>query len=604
MYAQTYTILIDDSRSRGGRTYLFEAPSAIIEAHRAEEVAPALAAIEAARAGGAYVAGYFTYELGYVLEPKLQPLLPDTDGPLLWFGVFPERRLLDADELAAFLRQGLDPSYELTNVTFSMGQEAYEDRFRQVKSYIAAGDIYQLNLTLKGWFRFAGSRRALYRDLRLKQPVAYGALIETPGHTILSASPELFLEFDGSRVLTRPMKGTADRGSTLASDDEIRRWLRSDEKSRAENLMIVDLMRNDVGRVARMGSVRVTDLFSVETYETLHQMTSGVTAELRDEVDIGTLVESVFPPGSITGAPKMRAMEIIRELETGPRGVYTGAIGAFAPDGTACFNVAIRTVTIGGDGHGEIGIGSGVVQDSAVDAEYEECLLKMKFLTEDVRDFSLFETMLFEPGAGYALLERHLARMGRSAAYFRYPFDETAASDLLAKEAEGFGNCDQRVRLVLARDGTLTVTSTPLPPGSTPASMRYVVSEFPVRSGNRFLYHKTTERELYDGEHARMAERFGTDEVIFLNERGELAEGSRTNIFIEKGGVLFTPALSSGLLPGTLREELIANGRAREAVLTLADLETADQVYLGNSVRGLLPATPIEAPQPEAIGAA
>lgn len=603
MYAQTYTILIDDSRPRGGCTYLFERPDAIIEARRPEEVDAALGQIEAARAHGAYVVGYFAYELGYVLEPKLRPLLPECDGPLLWFGVFPDRQILEPKDLAEFLTADDETSYSLTDVKHSMGQEDYQARFGRLKSYIAAGDIYQLNLTLKGRFRFDGSKRALYRDLRLKQPVAYGALIETPDQTILSASPELFLQLDGKKVATRPMKGTADRGATLAEDETISRWLRSDEKSRAENLMIVDLMRNDVGRMARMGSVHVTDLFSIETYETLHQMTSGVTAELRDDIDMKTLVESVFPPGSITGAPKMRAIEIIRELETEPRGVYTGAIGYFGPDDTACFNVAIRTVTISSDGHGEIGIGSGVVQDSAADAEYAECLLKMRFLTDEVRDFSLFETLLYEPGAGYALLERHLARMARSADYFRYPFDEAAASHLLASEAESFGNMDQRVRLVLARDGGLTVTSTALPPGSTPPEMRYVISEYRVASGNRFLYHKTTERELYDSEHARMSERFGTDEVVFLNERGELAEGSRTNIFIEKDGVLFTPALDCGLLPGTFREHLIARGEAQEAVLTMTDLETADRVYLGNSVRGLLPAAFVEEPLPESVEA-
>ena len=603
MYAQTYTILIDDSRPRGGRTYLFERPDSIIEAHRPEEVPDALARIEAARNSGAYVVGYFTYELGYVLEPKLLPLLPETSQPLLWFGVFSERGTLDHGELGDFLAEEQPSDYALNNVTHSMGREDYQSRFGRVKSYIAAGDIYQLNLTLKGRFAFEGSRRALYRDLRLKQPVAYGAYIETPDQTLLSASPEIFIGLDGHKILTRPMKGTADRGATLSADQDVRHWLRSDEKSRAENLMIVDLMRNDIGRVARMGSVRVTDLFSVETYETLHQMTSGITAELRDDVDITTLVQSIFPPGSITGAPKVRAIEIIRELETEPRGVYTGSIGFFAPDGTACFNVAIRTVAIDADGAGEIGIGSGVVQDSSAEAEYEECLLKMKFLTDDVRDFSLFETMLFQPGAGYALLERHLARMARSADYFRFPFDEAAASHLLASEAESFGDMDQRVRLVLARDGALTVTSTALPPGSTPATMRYAVSEYRVRSGNRFLYHKTTERELYDGEHARMAELYGTDEVIFLNEKGELAEGSRTNIFIEKDGELFTPALECGLLPGTFREDLIARGECREAVLTVADLEMADRVYLGNSVRGLLPGDWIVEPLPESVGA-
>jgi para-aminobenzoate synthetase/4-amino-4-deoxychorismate lyase len=392
------------------------------------------------------------------------------------------------------------------------------------------------------------------------------------------------------------MKGTAARGLTLLQDQEVEDWLAADLKSRAENLMIVDLMRNDLGRVAKTGSVRVTDLFSVETYETLHQMTSGIEAQLKDGTGIKELLFSLFPPGSITGAPKVRAMEIISELESEPRGVYTGAIGTFSPDGNASFNVAIRTVTIFPQGQAEVGIGSGVVHDSGAQAEYDECLLKMRFLTDPVRDFQLIETMLHTADEGYTLLERHLDRLEASAKYFRFSFDRIATLKLLNDRASRLGEDAWRVRLLLFRDGSTTLTETLLPKGSEMAGMAYTVSEHAVESGDVFLYHKTTHRELFDGEWAACHEQFGSDEVIFLNERGEVTEGSRTNIFAHIDGKLLTPALKSGLLPGTFRADMLASGTAEEAVLTLDDLARAQNVYLGNSVRGLLPARELQNP--------
>jgi para-aminobenzoate synthetase/4-amino-4-deoxychorismate lyase len=305
------------------------------------------------------------------------------------------------------------------------------------------------------------------------------------------------------------------------------------------------------------------------------------------------LLRGIFPPGSVTGAPKIRAMELIAELETESRGVYCGAVGHISPHGKALFNVAIRTAVIARDAAGEMGIGSGVVFDSVGTKEYAECRLKMKFLTDPVSPFELIETMLHEPGRGFVLLERHLERLATSAAYFAFTYDEAAVRSAL--DAAVAGKTErQRVRLLLAEDGAVTVTTTDLPAADPDATMRYVVSDTRLDSSDIFLFHKTTRRELYDREWQQLHDSTGADEVIYLNERGELAEGSRTNIFLERDGKLVTPPLAAGLLPGTFRAELLADGRASEAVLTLADLDAAETVYLGNSVRGLVRAMPAE----------
>ena len=356
--------------------------------------------------------------------------------------------------------------------------------------------------------------------------------------------------------------------------------------------MIVDLMRNDIGRIAEIGSVEVTDLFTVETYRTLHQLTSGIRARLQPATMLGGLLRAIFPPGSITGAPKIRAMQLIRAYETEPRGVYCGAIGCMAPGRRSRFNVAIRTVVIGAGGRAEMGIGSGLVADSVGEKEYAECILKMRFLTDPPRDFSLFETMLYAGGKGYSLLARHLERLGDSATYFDFPYDVARVARALECQAEAFADRHMRVRLVLAEDGGVSVTASELSDEPRQAAARFSLSERRVRSTDRFLYHKTTRRELFDGELARLAEAHGVDEVLFCNERGELTEGSRTNIFIERGGTLLTPPLTSGLLPGTLRGELIAAGKALEHVLMPDDL-VHGKVFLGNSVRGLVAAEPV-----------
>ncbi|MFA5952783.1 MAG: aminodeoxychorismate synthase component I [Hyphomicrobium sp.] len=590
-------VLLDNSAGQGAPSLLFTSPVEIVSADEPEQVAAALEALENGLHRGLHAAGFFAYELGYVLEPRLRALLPENRTvPLLWFGLYHAPRTMTETQvdhwLATHTRSG---SYQFTSVTRAWDGPAYDERFAAVQEKIRAGDIYQLNLTFKARFRLEGSPLTFYRDLRQRQRVAYGAIVDTGEVTVLSASPELFIEQHGRVVSTRPMKGTAPRAGTPDADSEARRILASDQKQRAENLMIVDLMRNDLGRIAEIGSVEVTDLFTVETFRTLHQMTSGVKATLEKDLGLGELLRAIFPPGSVTGAPKIRAMELIREYETEPRGVYCGAIGHITPSGNSLFNVAIRTPVIYRDGRGEMGIGSGVVYDSVGAKEYAECQLKMKFLTDPPKSFELIETLLHEPGQGYWLLERHLARLEGSARYFGYVFDQARIRAALDAEVAPKRGDRLRVRLLLAEDGKLTITQTAMPKPATPQIVRFAVSATRLDSTSQFLFHKTTRRELYDIEWQHYADTVKADEVIYLNERGELAEGSRTNIFIEREGKLLTPPLSSGLLPGVLRSELIETGRASEAVLTLEDMQAADAIYLGNSVRGLQLAEPLKA---------
>ena len=379
-------VLLDNSSGQGAPSLLFDDPLDIIEARTPAEVGAALERLEAALGRGLHAAGFFAYELGYVLEPRLSGLMPaNRNVPLLWFGLYRPPAVMTSEDVARWLAERTSGPYQFTDVTHAWDAAAYQRRFDLTEEMIRAGDIYQLNLTFKARFRLSGSPLAFYRDLRRKQPVAYGGIVDTGEVTVLSASPELFIEQDGRVIETRPMKGTAPRAGSEEADMEARKTLSSDIKQRAENLMIVDLMRNDLGRIAEIGSVSVTDLFTVETFHTLHQMTSGVRATLREGIGVTELLRAIFPPGSVTGAPKIRAMELIAELEREARGVYCGSIGYLSPDGQARFNVAIRTPIVFRNGTGEMGIGSGIVADSEGRKEYAECLLKMKFLTDPPR---------------------------------------------------------------------------------------------------------------------------------------------------------------------------------------------------------------------------
>jgi len=367
-------VLFEDGRDHG-RALLFDAPKEIIVARDASEVARAFARMEAASRAGLHLAGYASYELGYALEPKLAASpSPESRTPLLLFGAFAAPRAVNQDFGAVLpeSRISLQPAWT---------SEEYAQRFQKCRDYIFAGDVYQINLTFPLYGRFEGEPLALYRALRKRQPVAYGGVVALGGETIVSLSPEVFFDARDRQIRARPMKGTARRGFMPPEDMARAQYLVEDEKSRAENLMIVDLLRNDLSRLAEVGSVKVTDLFTVQTYPTLHQMTSGIEARLRENVTLAELFSGLFPCGSVTGAPKIRAMEIIRDLECAARGVYCGSLGVISPDGDMRFNVAIRTLTIFPDHELVCNVGSAIVADSTAREEYEECLIKARFLT-------------------------------------------------------------------------------------------------------------------------------------------------------------------------------------------------------------------------------
>ena len=583
------TVLLHDTLDPHGENLWFTAPERVLVARNGAEIKTALRQLEAANAAGLHAAGYLAYEAGFAFEERLAPHLPD-DAPLLWLGLYGAPERLSAAEveqrLAAIAGHATGVALDITP---RWDEARYATAFDRVKDLIAAGDTYQVNLTFKADFRLEGDPVALYRELVRKQAVAYGALINTGEQWILSRSPELFVSSRAGALAARPMKGTLMRGRTIAEDEAGRLALAADEKNRAENLMIVDLLRNDLGRIAEIGSVQVTDLFTVETYTTLHTMTSGITARRRPDVSTSDVLAKLFPCGSITGAPNLRAMEIIREVEGGPRGLYTGSIGHFASNGDLTLNVAIRTAVIDNAGKGEIGIGGGIVADSVAGDEYREALLKMAFFTEPAQSVTLIETLLWQPDTGYTLLTRHLDRMAASAAYFALPYDRAAVLALL--ESQPFTE-NMRVRLTLDASGP-AITAVPLPPN--PAIFCFAIAPERLDSKSLWLLHKTTNRAFYDEPRQQAKATLGADEVLFLNERGELTEGSITNLFVQRDGTLLTPPLSSGLLPGILRAELIATGKASEQLLTLDDLERSDAIWLGNSVRGLIRAEWIRA---------
>ena len=560
-------VLLDDARP-GGRATLYSKPSAFIETRVPVEVRDCLGKLR-----GRQSAGFIAYETGYALEPKLVPLAraaAPEDPPLLWFGLFERAETVDAaDFLPDAAGAWLGP------VQPRIGEVDYRRGVERVLEHIFDGDVYQANLTFQAEVRVAGSPAALYAGLRARAGAGHGALVFTGKHWILSLSPELFFTLDSGTVTTRPMKGTAPAGSDPAA-------LHDDPKQRAENLMIVDLLRNDLSRVAKPGSVRVPELFTVETYPTVLQMTSTVNAELDEGIGPVELLEAIFPCGSITGAPKIRAMEIIKSLESQPRGVYCGAIGRVAPNGDAAFNVAIRTLTLRADGPGSdkarLGLGAGIVADSRPGDEWRECLAKGAFVKSH-RRFDLIETMAFDPLAGIAELDRHLGRMKRSAERFDFPFDRHSARNEL--QAATFRVGPSLVRLLLSRSGALAIEVRSLPePPDEPVEVAIAARPVPVDDFR--LAHKTSDRDFYD--EARAAS--GAFELLFKDEAGFLTEGSFTSLFVKRRGKLLTPPLSRGLLPGILREHLIEEGRAVEADLVEADLEKG--FLIGNSVRGLI----------------
>ncbi len=566
-------VLLDDVAT--GRARLFTGLIETVTASHPAEVAPALTRL----AEPGPWAGFIGYEAGYALEPRLAARARPAP-PLLWFGRYNIKTILDGVGVGHLLGDGPAAVGDAEPLIDRVG---YDARLARIKALIAGGDIYQANLTFPATVACEGHPLHLYRRLRAGSRAPYGALIHTGNFWILSFSPELFFRLDGRQLTARPMKGTAARGVD-AEDDAVRAAaLAADPKNRAENLMIVDLLRNDLSRVAT--AVAVPELFAVETYPTVLQMTSTVTATARPGVGAADALAAIFPCGSITGAPKIRAMEVIAEVEPEPRGVYTGAIGAISANGDAVFSVAIRTLTMAGGGPARLGLGSGIVADSEAGSEWDECLAKAAFLTRAAPP-DLIETMCVE-AEGIVDLDRHLARMAASAAFLGHRFDDAAIRAALANgvavQAHSGPPAPFRLRLLLAPSGEIAVQLSPLARHpSEPVAV--ALTPHPVTATDWRLRHKTTDRSFYDD--ARRAS--GAFECLLVHEDGQITEGSFTNIFVPWGGRLATPPLALGLLPGILRQRLIETGEAFEAPLTAANL--AEGFFIGNALRGLIPA--------------
>jgi para-aminobenzoate synthetase/4-amino-4-deoxychorismate lyase len=577
-------VLLDDARrSDASPARLYKAPSETIIATNANELDRAFGQFRVAQEAGKHVVGFLSYEAGFALEPKLSGKLAGSQmpTPLCWFGIFDGYEEIEADTVPSLLPES-DGSW-LGAVRPSISRTAYGQAFDTVEDYIAAGDIYQANLTFRASARYAGNPLALYAAIRPRAAAGYGGVIWTGQDWFLSFSPELFFALRDGRVTAKPMKGTAIRGADPITDMALADELRTDPKQRAENLMIVDLLRNDLSRVAKAASVEVPHLFAVESYPTVHQMTSTVTAELDHGKDAVDLLRAIYPCGSITGAPKIRAMEIIDEVETSPRGIYCGSIGRIDPNGDAAFNVAIRTFHLNeASKQASLGLGSGVVADSEVATEWAECLAKGEFARVQRRDFDLIETMRFEPASGILRLELHLERMKVSAQALDFEFDRHEARNRLHAATFHLDH-DAKIRLLASRSGALAIEIGDAP--SPVEGWQIAVVPLPVDGQDFRLRHKTTDRAFYD-EVRKVA---GTSEVLLVDAQGYLTEGSFTCLFVERDGRLLTPPLSRGLLPSVLRRELIESGRADEADLTVADL--VNGFLLGNSLRGLIAAT-------------
>jgi para-aminobenzoate synthetase/4-amino-4-deoxychorismate lyase len=561
-------VLLDDQRRGAGAARLYRGMTKVVETRRPERVRDC---IERLRGSKSHAAGFLSYEAGHCLEHKLRPLrrepAPD-EPPLLWFGLFDDWEQVEAASVLP------DPDSAWAGRPRPQARrEDHEAAVEAARELILAGDIYQANLTFPAEVPTAGHPLAVYAALRERAQAGWGGVVFTGAHWLLSFSPELFFTLEGRRITARPMKGTAP----AASDPEA---LRDDPKQRSENLMIVDLLRNDLSRVSRPGTVKVPELYAVERYPTVLQMTSTVTAELDGQLGPWDVIEATFPCGSVTGAPKVRAMERIGELERSPRGPYTGSIGRVAPDGEAAFNVAIRTLVLDrGASVAHLGLGSGIVADSMPGDEWRECLAKGAFV-ETGRSFDLIETMRFDPEAGIASLERHLARLKRSAGALGFVFDRHHARNELQAATFSLAGA-RRVRLRLSRTGAIAIESRLV--GEPPAEpVDVVVTPRTVGAGDFRLRHKTSDRGFYDG--AREAS--GAYEVIFTDDEGFLTEGSFTSLFVEQGRRLLTPPLARGLLPGVLRETLIEEGRAAEAELRPEDLSGG--FLIGNALRGLM----------------
>lgn len=553
-----------------------------------DDVVKELDEIDFYRENGNYAVGYFSYEMGYIFYDRLSRRLPiDRSLPLFSVGIF-RKRMEVADEilekaLSVYI-SGLDIS--ILNCDLNMSKEKYLEQIKKIKKHIYDGDAYQVNYTLKYKFNYSGSPLKLYAEMRSRQRVEYGAYIDMREYFILSRSPELFFKKSGENIYVKPMKGTCKRGGTEEQDMINFKFLSTDEKSRAENVMIVDLLRNDLSRISQRGTVKTTNLFEVQTYETLHQMVSTISAKVDPKISLAKLLWNMFPCGSITGAPKVRTMEIIQDLEKESRGVYTGAIGVLGPNHDVCLNVAIRTLLLCNDGRGEMGVGGGIVHDSNPDSEYEECRLKGNFFTQIFSEFDLIECIRFD--GNYINFDKHITRLSDSCQELGFELDlKELRRDLI--ERSKFILVPTKVRICLKVNGDYVINCTPILFDNENIK-KIIIS--PKNIDNRasgLLRHKTSSNFLYQEMYSKYST-LGYYDVVFANQNDEITEGSFNNIFIRKGSIWYTPPIHCGVLPGIQRKCILESKeiQAFEKVLVLKDLIEADGVYLTNAIRGVV----------------
>lgn len=566
-FIQTNEVLLKE----GSQWLHFAKPHRVIIAQNLEDVIPALREVErSVEVDEWHAAGFVSYEAATAFDPVLRTL-PDVGFPLLWFGLYPTPREITLPM----------PEYpkEMLNWRPTIDRASYNAAIDQIRNHIAEGRTYQVNYTMRLRTDFKSSARDFFLHLAQSQN-RHAAYIDMGRYVICSASPELFFHLDGDIIACRPMKGTVKRGRTTIEDQEQSAWLKDSEKNRAENVMIVDMVRNDLGRIAKVGSVQVPKLFNVERYPTLWQMTSTVTA--KTSASLTEIFSALFPSASITGAPKVGTMRIISELETTPRRIYTGSIGYISPKRKAKFNVAIRTALIDREiQQAEYGVGGGIVWDSTSTDEYAEALLKAKVLTEQTPKFLLLETMLWTPGEGFFLREKHIVRMLDSANYFDFMISKKELEEYLDTISVNFDS-PRRVRLLLDRSGVLNLEATSFQPAENSPSLKVHLAKEPINTDNVFLFHKTTHREMYESARRDFT---NYDDVLLYNERRELTEFTVGNLVVELNGVLYTPPLSSGLLSGTFRAYLLETNQVAERMIRVEELKDCTKIFMVNSVR-------------------
>lgn len=565
-------------------SYLFLKPIEVISVYKKEDLKFSFKQIQKLINKGHYGYSLINYEAGFLFEPKLSNLMESNDKKLIHFFFFEKEEVRSIKSSKIIFDDFSEDNYSVSNFELNRTEAEFVNDITKIKERIKAGDTYQVNYTLKGKFIFKGLYSSFFQKLLFNQSAKYSAFINCNDNFIISLSPELFFSKENKKLISRPMKGTIKRGYNNITDTKAEEELLSSKKNLAENIMIVDLIRNDLGKVCKYGTVKVPKLFQIEKYESLIQMVSEIQGKLKKNTTAKGIIKNIFPCGSVTGAPKIRTMEIINEIEKEQRGIYTGSIALLTPDEIK-MNVAIRTISLNKKtGEGVMGLGSGIVWDSDAESEYDEVLLKSRFLTEPVDYFELFETMKVEKGK-INFLEQHLERIKSAAEYFLFKFSKKKIRNKLEDIVSGLDiNATSRIKLVLNKWGEVKIEVSDIQKNKKKVSV--IISSSKINSKDKFRYFKTTNRKLYDDEYSFFNSK-GFYEVIYLNENNYLTEGSRTNIFFRKDDTWFTPSLDSGALPGIYRKYFITEHiDVIQKNLKVEELIEADELILSNAVRG------------------